>query len=96
MPLYAFIGRDGPSGPELRKHHRPAHLAGIRALAESGRVRFAGPLRDDGGAPIGSLVLFEADTLDAAREIGAADPYVVEGIFESWQVNETLDVLAES
>ena len=94
MPLYAFIGRDGPSGAALRKIHRPAHLAGIRRLAESGRVRFAGPLRDDAGAPVGSLVIFEAASLDEARQVGASDPYVVEGVFETWQVDETVDVLA--
>jgi len=94
VPLYAFIGRDGPNGAALRKVHRPAHLAGIHVLADAGRVRFAGPLRDDAGAPIGSLVIFEAASLGEARAVGASDPYVVEGVFESWQVSETVDVLA--
>jgi len=93
MPLYAFIGRDGPRGSELRKLHRPAHLAGIERLAAAGRVRFAGPLYDETRLPTGSLVVFEAESLDAARAIGAADPYVKEGVFESWQVQETFAVL---
>ena len=93
MPLYAFIGRDGPRGLELRKLHRPAHLAGIEALAASGRIRFAGPLRDEGGNPVGSLVIYDADSIEDARAIGAADPYVTEGIFESWQVHETVSVV---
>lgn len=93
MALYAFIGRDGPRGLELRKLHRPAHLAGIETLAAAGRIRFAGPLLDESSAPVGSLVIFEAGSLAEAREIGANDPYVTEGIFASWQVHETRSVV---
>jgi uncharacterized protein YciI len=93
MPLYALIGKDGPRAPALRKIHRPAHLAGIEKLHAEGLVRFAGPLLDEFQAPIGSLVVFEAESLDRARAIGAADPYVTEGVFESWQVHETKAVL---
>jgi hypothetical protein len=89
MPLYAFIGHDGPRGTELRKLHRPAHLEGIDELVAEDRIRHAGPLLDESGAPVGSLVLFEAETLDEARRIAAGDPYVTEGIFERWQVHET-------
>ena len=32
--------------------------------------------------PCGSLVVFEADSLDAARAQAARDPYVQEGVFE--------------
>ncbi|MBW2288777.1 MAG: hypothetical protein JRG80_11385 [Deltaproteobacteria bacterium] len=89
MPLYAFIGNDGPRGAELRKLHRARHLEGIDALVAEDRVLHAGPLLDDAGGPIGSLVLFEAADLEAARKIAAGDPYVTEGIFESWRVHET-------
>jgi uncharacterized protein YciI len=89
MPLYAFIGNDGPRGLELRKLHRGAHLEGIDALVAEDRVLHAGPMLDDDGAPVGSVVLFEAPDLVAAREIAARDPYVTEGVFESWQVRET-------
>jgi uncharacterized protein YciI len=95
MPLYAWIGRDGPRGRELRKLHREAHLDGIRELAAAGRIRHAGPLLDAAGDPVGSLVIFKAKSLDDARVIAARDPYVVEGIFESHEVNETRVVLPE-
>jgi hypothetical protein len=94
MPLFALIGRDGPRGPELRRLHRPAHLEGLRPLARDGRVRFAGPLLE-GGAPIGSLVVFEAPDLAAARALAARDPYVVHGVFAEHEVRETRDVLPE-
>jgi uncharacterized protein YciI len=89
MPLYAFLGTDGPRGPELRKRHRPAHLAGIDVLAAEGRIHHAGPLLGESGAPVGSLILFEAASLEEARQIATADPYVTEGIFQSWQLHET-------
>jgi uncharacterized protein YciI len=89
MPLYAFIGHDGPSGVELRKIHRGAHLAGIDELVAEDRIRHAGPLLDESGAPVGSLILFEAESLEAAQQVAARDPYVTEGIFERWQVRET-------
>jgi len=89
MPLYAFIGYDGPRGAGLRKLHRPAHIERIDALVGEDRIRHAGPLLDEDGAPIGSLILFEAETLDEARRIAAGDPYVTEGIFERHEVHET-------
>ena len=89
MPLYAFIGNDGPRGAELRKLHRTAHLEGIDELVAEDRVLHAGPLLDDDGGPIGSVVLFEAADLEAARKVAAGDPYVTEGIFENWRVHET-------
>ncbi|HKJ23960.1 MAG TPA: YciI family protein [Myxococcota bacterium] len=92
MPLFAMIGRDGPRGLELRKRHRDAHLAGLAPLDAAGRIRHAGPLRDASGEPCGSLVVFEADDLEAARAQAAADPYVVEGVFASHEVFETVVV----
>ena len=96
MPLFALIGRDGPRGAELRKLHREAHLAGIASLDRAGRIRHAGPLLDDAGLPVGSVVVFEADSLDAARALAAGDPYVVEGVFERYEVHETRAVFPKS
>jgi len=96
MPLYALIGRDGPRGAELRKRHREAHLAGLEPLDAAGRIRHAGPLRDADGAPCGSLVVFEAESLEDARAQAAADPYVVEGVFASHEVFETAVVFPKA
>lgn len=95
MGRYVLIGRDGSRGLELRKQHRTAHLANLRPLAEQGRVVYAGPLLDDGGAPCGSVVIFEAESLEAARRFAAADPYVVHGIFERWEVHASMQVFPE-
>ena len=71
MPVYAWVGRDGPRARELRRVHREAHLDGLRKLAAAGRVRHAGPLLDAAGDPVGSLVVFEAESLDDARNVFA-------------------------
>jgi uncharacterized protein YciI len=89
MPWFVMIGHDGPRGRELRPTHRPAHLAGLEPLAEAGRIRHAGPMLGDDGAPIGSVVLFEAGDLAEARAIAARDPYVTQGIFARYEVRET-------
>jgi uncharacterized protein YciI len=94
MPLYTLLGRDGPRGRELRKLHRPAHIENLRPLARAGRVRFVGPLLE-GGAAVGSVVVFEAADLAAARAFAASDPYVAHGVFASHEVLETRDVLPE-
>jgi uncharacterized protein len=89
MPWFVMIGHDGPRGLELRKLHRPAHLAGLEPLADAGRIRHAGPILGDDGAPIGSVVVFEAASLAEAQAIAASDPYVTHGIFARYEVRET-------
>jgi len=92
VALFVLIGCDGPRGRELRARHREAHLRNLAPLDEADRVRFAGPLLDDAGAPSGSVVVFEAESLEAARRFAATDPYVVEGVFERWELRETRQV----
>jgi hypothetical protein len=89
---FIWIGHDGPRGVALRQQHRPAHLAGLEPLAAQGRVRFAGPLLGPAGAPVGSLIVLDAPDLEAAREIAARDAYATAGVFERWEVFETMVV----
>lgn len=96
MPLFCLIGRDGPRGLELRKLHREAHLQNIAPLKEAGQLAYAGPLIDEAGQPCGSVLIFEAADLAAARRFAAGDPYVVEGIFASHEVIETRAVVSQS
>ena len=95
MPLFVVIGRDGPEGATRRPAARPAHLAHWAPLARAGRVRFAGPLRDERGDPRGSVLVFEAPDRGAARAHAAADPYVTAAVFEDFELFETLQVLPE-
>jgi uncharacterized protein YciI len=95
MPWFVWIGRDGRGALEARKRERPAHLERLRALDREGRIRFAGPLRDASAQPRGSVIVFEAPDLEAARAFAAADPYATGGVFASWEVFETLQVFPE-
>jgi hypothetical protein len=96
VPLFVLIGRDGAASAELRARVRPDHLAHLEPLAEAGRVRFAGPLLDARGAPVGSVIVFEAADLEAARALVARDPYVERGVFASLEVFETRAVFPGS
>ena len=58
-------------------------------------VWIAGPIRAADGNPCGSVVVFEAADLAAAQAFAETDPYVVEGIFASFEVHETLQVFPE-
>lgn len=88
MGLFVYVGRDGPRGAELRKTLRPRHLAHLEPLDAAGRIRFAGPLLEQ-GAVRGSLVVFEAEDEGAAREIAEGDPYAKEGVFAEVSLHET-------
>lgn len=85
MPLFVFQGLDKPGALELRKATRPAHLEWIASLAPA--VKLGGPLlADDGATPIGSLIIVEADSLEAARELFEQDPYALAGLWASTTV----------
>ncbi len=87
MAFFVLIGRDGEGGTARRKEVRPRHLEHLGPLADAGRIVIAGPFfEDDGTTPRGSVVVFEADSLEAARALAARDPYVVEGVFGSVEV----------
>ncbi len=93
MPLFIYVGHDGAQGLRRRPEARPKHLEHLRGLSEQGRVRFAGPLLDELGDPRGSLILFEAPDLAAAKQIAETDPYLTLGVFERVEVHATKQVL---
>jgi uncharacterized protein YciI len=85
MPLFAFHGLDKPGALELRKATRPSHLDWIASLDPV--VKIGGPmLAEDGSASVGTLLVIEAETLDAARAIYAKDPYTLAGLWASTSV----------
>lgn len=84
MPLFAVICRDKPGALQTRLDTREAHLGFIR---DTGIVRMAGPLLDE-GAMCGSLLILEAEDLAAAQDWAANDPYKSAGLFDSVQVIE--------
>jgi uncharacterized protein YciI len=85
MPLFAIICTDKPvEGLELRKKNREKHL---QWLADLGNVvKAAGPFLDDAGNPSGSLIIIEAESLEAAQQIADQDPYRHAGVFAQVEI----------
>ncbi|WP_312680479.1 YciI family protein [Stutzerimonas nitrititolerans] len=85
--LYAIIATDAPDSLESRMATRPAHLARLEQLKNEGRLVLAGPhpaidSNDPGTAGFtGSLVVAEFESLQAAEQWAAADPYKDAGVY---------------
>jgi len=81
MPLFVLICIDKPNNLELRLKTRPAHQAHI--AANDSIVRLGGPFLNEAGEMIGSMLILETPTIKEAQAFADADPYQLEGVFES-------------
>lgn len=80
--MYVLIGYDGPQGAELRKIHREAHLEKLKNLEKAGKIVLAGPFTDGSG----SLIIFNVATKTEAELIAKTDPYVMNRVFERYEI----------
>ena len=78
--LIALIARDKAGALQTRLDNRPAH---VDYLKETGVVSQAGPLLNDEGEMIGSLVVLEVEDMAAAQTWADNDPYAKAGLFEN-------------
>lgn len=85
--LYAILAKDYPNSLDGRLAARPAHLARLEALQQAGRLVLAGPhpavdSEDPGTAGFsGSLIVAQFESLQAAQDWAAADPYAAAGVY---------------
>lgn len=97
--FYAIRGSDVPDSLDKRKAARPAHLARLEQLRDTGRLLIAGPFpaidaEDPGPAGFtGSLIVAEFDSLEDARTWAQADPYVAAGVYAAVEVTPFRKVL---
>jgi uncharacterized protein len=81
--LFVVTAIDKPDSLALRMATREAHFAYAR---ETGVIRLGGPFLDEKGDMAGSLIIFEAGDLAAAKAWHAGDPYVKAGLFAQSEV----------
>lgn len=82
--FFAVIARDRPSSGGDRQRLSDRHLAYLKSLG--GKVLFAGALFDDHDEKDGSLMVVETASLEEARRLAAGDPFVAEGLYQSYEV----------
>jgi uncharacterized protein len=84
--LYTFVLLDKPDAAELRQRVRPEHKAYLAAAGE--RIAFAGPLTsDDGQRMIGSLLVIDFASRDAAQAWLAGEPFTRAGLYANAAVH---------
>ncbi|MEI9997028.1 MAG: YciI family protein [Rhizomicrobium sp.] len=81
--LFVVTAIDKENALALRLATREAHFAYAR---ETGVIRLGGPFLDAKDEMAGSLIIFEAADLAAAKAWHAGDPYVKAGLFAHSEV----------
>ncbi|MBV9420157.1 MAG: YciI family protein [Alphaproteobacteria bacterium] len=81
--LFVVTAIDKPDSLALRMATREAHFAYAR---ETNVIKLGGPFLNDKQEMAGSLIIFEADDLAAAKAWHAGDPYVKAGLFAHSEV----------
>ena len=84
--LFAMIGIDkDPDGLERRKSVRREHIEYLGTLGD--KIKVAGPfMSEDGSKPVGSLIVYEAESIDEVKQIIADDPYTAADVFETVEI----------
>jgi uncharacterized protein len=83
--VFAFTLIDKPDSSALRQRVRPEHKAYLAAAAD--RMAFAGPLtHDDGTTMMGSLLVIDFPSRDAAHAWLADEPFTKAGLYGSISV----------
>lgn len=84
--LFSFILLDKPGAGDVRQRVRPEHKAYLAQVAE--RIAFAGPfVADDGSTMLGSLLVIDFDSRDAAQAWLAQEPFTRAGLYGSTAVH---------
>lgn len=95
LALELYVVESTPIKPPSEvKENLPAHLAYQQSLEVSGALAFAGPLSDESGELMQGtgLIVYRAESMDAARIIATADPMHKSGVrsftLRKWLINE--------
>lgn len=83
---FALMLTDKPDSGALRNATRAAHIDYIDQRLS--QVLTGGPLLDEKGATVGSLIVIDAAGWPEAEAFAAADPYMKAGVFGSTSIRE--------
>jgi uncharacterized protein YciI len=92
MPFILYA-KDKPNSP-LRAQHRGAHLDFVATCREV--FLYGGPMLDEAGRVIGSLMVLDLPDRAALEAHMARDPYFVQGIFGSVEIFESRQIVPET
>lgn len=79
---FAVYALDAPRRAEVRAANRAAHRERLRDHDHPVTVRVGGPLTDEAGDMIGTLLIIEAEDRACVERFVAGDPYVRNDLFE--------------
>lgn len=82
--LYVIMVQDQEGTEHLREEHRDEHLAHFRSHKDC--IALSGPLSDDSGHSVGSLVIIEAESEAEAGDFIRADPFHDAGVWHEPQI----------
>lgn len=91
MPFIVYA-KDKPNST-LRAQHRATHLAFVATCREM--FLYGGPLLDEAGKAVGSLMVLDLPDRAALDAHMARDPYFLEGIFASVEIFESRQIVPE-
>lgn len=84
MPEFILICHDRKNCFDLRAETRKAHLEYIDQRRSA--VLIAGPMLDDEGRSIGSVLIIDAKDRAAAKDFADNDPYAKAGLFVDTEI----------
>jgi len=91
--LFFIKAMDRP-GTGMRQTWRAAHLEFVTTCRE--RFTYGGPLIDDSGAVVGSIMVLDLPDRAALDAHMAKDPYFREPVFETVEIFQTRQIVPET
>lgn len=83
MAYFIVYALDKPGREAARLEARPAHRTRLREHGHPLTVHIGGPLLDDAGRMIGTMLIAEAATKQEVEAFVAEDPYVAADVYAS-------------
>lgn len=89
--VIVVMGWDGPSALKGRERYRTEHRERLKQKDHEGRLILAGPFSDGSG----SLLIFEAESVEEIQKFMEEDPYVKYRVFDRIEIRPLTPVFPE-